>query len=121
MSGDLPTERQDADRAAPPILVDEAYPRSPRSPTVACVPMWTRCRCEPMPTPADLRLDHRHRRADVVPRDGRRPTIPHYDDTADAKTRSMANSAVTQRFVAHSFGKCAFPSRRLEVDGASAR
>ena len=44
---------------------------------------------------ADIRLEHRHRRADGVPRDGRRSPIPHYVDSADAKTRTTAKTAVT--------------------------
>ena len=45
--------------------------------------------------PAAVRLEHRHRLADVIRRNGRRSLIPHYADTADAKTRTTANLAVT--------------------------
>ena len=48
-----------------------------------------------MPTPADVCLEHRHRRADVVYRDGSRPPIPHYADIPNPKTRTTANPAVT--------------------------
>ena len=89
MSGDLPPLRHDADGAAPPIPLDDVDPRSPRSPTVVF---------EPMELPADVtgvRLEHRHRSADVAARDGRCSPIPHYADAADARNRTTAKTPVT--------------------------
>ena len=44
---------------------------------------------------ADVRLEHRHRRANAMPRNGCHPPIPHYADPADAKNRTTAKTAVT--------------------------
>ena len=66
------------------------------TPTVMLEPM------DSVPTPADVRLEYRHRSADAVPRDGRPSPIPHYAVPTEAETRTTANSAVTQRHVGHS-------------------
>ena len=89
MPGKNPPLRHDAEGAAPPIPADEADRRSPRSPAVARLPT------KPLPMPADVRLEHRHRSADAVPRVGRRSPIPHYALSPDPKTRTTANPAVT--------------------------
>ena len=86
--------RQDAERAAPPLMVAAVVPRSPRAPPVACLPMPT-MELEPMEHRADAHLEYRCRRADAVSHAVRGSPIPHYADSPDAGFRTTAISEVT--------------------------